>query len=190
MNEQSTTNQFKLFIPSEISSDLNLNLSEMRVLAIIKALDKEKNCFATNSYIAECLALSVRQVSRVIGSLEKKGYIEIENKNSFKRKIKMIKAQNQELQQPIEVQATSPKKEEKVVPFSSGKTSTYKAHAKKVTKFNNIYAHDRDYETILQLENLKVALSVGQINEEQYKELANPLLDKMGMGHLANQTTG
>ena len=189
MNEQSTTNQFKLFIPSEISSDSNLNLSEMRVLATIKALDNEKNCFATNSYIAECLDLSVRQVSRVIGSLEKKGYIEIENKNSFKRKIKVAAVQEKE-QQPVEENDSTPQSEEKVVPFNTTKSNTYKPQTKKVTKFNNIYSHDRDYDTLMQLENLKTILKIGQINEEQYKELANPLLNKMGMGYLVDEITG
>ena len=89
MNEQSTLNQFTLYIPIEISSDSNLNLSEMRVLATIKALDKDKKCFATNSYMAECFGISTRHVSRVISSLEKKGYILVENKNSFKRTIKV-----------------------------------------------------------------------------------------------------
>ena len=190
MNEQNTTNQFTLYIPSEISSDSNLNLSEMRVLATIKALDKDKSCFATNSYIAECLSLSVRQVSRVIGSLEKKGYIEVENKNSFRRKIKMAKAQEKESQQPVEVQVTSTTREEKVVPFNNGKPSTYKAKSKQITKFNNIYSHNWDYEVLQQLEGLKVALSIGQINQEQYEELVSPLLNKMGMDGLANQTTG
>lgn len=189
MNEQSTTNQFTLYIPSEISSDSNLNLSEMRVLATIKALDNEKNCFATNSYIAECLALSVRQVSRVIGSLEKKGYIEIENKNSFKRKIKVAAVQEKE-QQIVETNDSTPQSEEKVVPFNTTKPNTYKPQTKKVTKFNNIYSHDRDYDTLMQLENLKTILKIGQINEKQYKELANPLLNKMGMGYLVDEITG
>ena len=103
---QGTTNQFKLYIPSEISSDSNLNLSEMRVLATIKALDNEKNCYASNSYLAECVQLSARQVTRVIKSLEDKGYISIENGKSFKRKIKVKEVVKEVVETVQEVKET------------------------------------------------------------------------------------
>ena len=139
MNEQSTNNQFKLYTPSEISSDPNLNLSEMRVLATIKALDKDKSCFATNSYIAECLNISSRHVSRLISSLEKKGHILVENKNSFKRKIKVqVEQQAQQTQQVAQI--------EKVVPLKQ------KAKPNKIEKYNAMDSPDWDFEEIEKLE--------------------------------------
>lgn len=140
MNEQSTANQFTLYIPSEISSDPNLNLSEMRVLATIKALDKDKSCFATNSYMAECLNISTRQVSRIISSLEKKGYILVENKNSFKRKIKVqVEQQVQQAQQEV-----TPV--EKVVPLKK------KSKTSKIEKYNAMDSRDWDFDEIEDLE--------------------------------------
>lgn len=142
MNEQSTNNQFTLYIPSEISSDPNLNLSEMRVLATIKALDKDKSCFATNSYMAECLNISTRQVSRIISSLEKKGYILVENKNSFKRKIKVqVEQQVQQAQQEV-----APV--EKVVPLKQ----KAKPKPNKIEKFIAMDSRNWDFDKIEDLE--------------------------------------
>ena len=71
----------------------------------------------------------------------------------FKRKIKVVAVQEKE-QQIVETNDPTPQSEEKVVPFNTTKPNTYKSQTKKVTKFNNIYTHGRDYETILQLENM------------------------------------
>ena len=180
MNNQST-NQFKLYIPSEISSDSNLNLSEMKILSTIKALDNENNCYASNSYLAECTGLSVRQVSRVIKSLEAKGCIEIENGKSFRRKIKMAKAVEQEQtkaegqEQPQVTDPAEPKEETKVV--SINKPSTYKSKvSNKVQKFNAMYSHEWDFDVIDRLERLKISLKLGEISQDEYMELASPLL--------------
>ncbi len=176
MDSQST-NQFKLYIPSEISSDSNLNLSEMRILATIKALDNEHNCYANNSYLSECTGLSIRQVSRVIKSLETKGYIEIENGKSFKRKIKIAETTKQE--QFKDTNPTKPKEEHKVVVIN--KPSTYKAKVStKVQKFNVMYSHKWDFDSIERLENLKISLDLGQISKDEYKILSEPLLRGMG----------
>lgn len=162
MNEQSTNNQFKLYIPSEISSDPNLNLSEMRVLATIKALDKDKSCFATNSYMAECLNISTRQVSRIISSLQKKGYILVENKNSFKRKIKM--QMNQQVQQVQLEEIPS----DKVVPLKQKTKQT------KIEKFNAMYTHDWDFEKIELLERKYVDKMIKNMTlSDRGRELIN-----------------
>lgn len=162
MNEQSATNQFTLYIPSEISSDSNLNLSEMRVLATIKALDKDKSCFATNSYMAECLNISTRQISRIISSLEKKGYILVENKNSFKRKIKVqVVQQVQEDQQEIALT-------EKVVSLKQ------KSKTSKIEKFNAMYTHDWDFDEIEQLERNYINDKLNNMTlSERGRELIN-----------------
>lgn len=180
MDNQST-NQFKLYIPSEISSDSKLNLSEMKILSSIKALDNQNNCYASNSYLAECTGLSVRQVSRVIKSLETKGYIEIENGKSFRRKIKMAKAADQEQtkvveqEQPKATGSAEPKEETKVVPIN--KASTYKPKvSRKVQEFNAMYSHEWDFDVIDRLERLKISLKLGEISQDEYMELASPLL--------------
>ena len=184
MNNQS--NQFKLYIPSEISSDSNLNLSEMRILATIKALDNEYNCYASNSYLSECTGLSIRQVSRIITSLVKKCYILVENAKSFKRKIKVAK--DKVVQTAVEVkdkvQAKVQSKKESSKPAQlKQKINNYQAGkvSNKVQKFNTMYSHDWDFDSIERLESLKISLDIGQISEEEYIELAEPLLRKMNM---------
>lgn len=57
-----------LWIPIEILTDTNLS-------------DKENNhCYCTNSNISELLNISTTQVSKLVNSLKKKGYINIEIK--------------------------------------------------------------------------------------------------------------
>lgn len=189
MNNQST-NQFKLYIPSEISSDSNLNLSEMKVLSTIKALDNENNCFASNSYLAECLGLSVRQVSRVISSLVKKCYILVENAKSFKRKIKLVKdkltgkkEKGAEPVAPAEEKATELAKEEIkqeiIKEVKSKKASTYKSKVSdKVKQFNSMASHDWDFDNLEKLAMLNKRRIVGEIDDDQYNSLAEPLLAK------------
>lgn len=57
-----------LWISIEILTDTNLS-------------DKENNyCYCTNSNISELLNISITQVSKLVNSLKKKGYIDIEIK--------------------------------------------------------------------------------------------------------------
>lgn len=187
MNNQST-NQFKLYIPSEISSDSNLNLSEMKVLSTIKALDNENNCFASNSYLAECLGLSVRQVSRVISSLVKKCYILVENAKSFKRKIKLVKdkltGKKEKVAEPVAPvkQDTELAKEEikQVIAqeVKPKKASTYKSKVSdKVKQFNSMASHDWDFDNLEKLAMLNKQRIVGAIDDNQYNSLVEPLLN-------------
>lgn len=188
MNNQST-NQFKIYIPSEISSDSNLNLSEMKVLSTIKALDNENNCFASNSYLAECLGLSVRQVSRVISSLVKKCYILVENAKSFKRKIKLVKdkltGKKEKVAEPVAPvkQDTELAKEEikQVIAqeVKSKKASTYISKVSdKVKKYNSMASHDWNLDDLESLAMINRKRLVGAIDNEQYNSLAEPLLAK------------
>lgn len=180
MDNQSTK-QFKFYIPSEISSDSNLNLSEMRILATIKALDNEHNCYASNSYLSECTGLSIRQVSRIITSLVKKCYILVENAKSFKRKIKVaIKDKMVEVKAKAQAKVQSKKESSKPAQLKQ-KINDYKAGkvSDKVKKFNTMYSHDWDFDSIERLESLKISLDIGQISEEEYIELAEPLLSKI-----------
>lgn len=185
---QGTTNQFKLYIPSEISCDSNLNLSEMRVLATIKALDNEKSCYAGNSYLAECVQLSERQVSRVIKALEVKGYIHIENGKSFRRKIKVlvkavveeVVAAVEEVKETVKEVAGSVAKKvdelDKIFIKPAQPTSSYRP---KASKFNSGYSHGFNFNALEQLETLKLMLTLGQLSQSEYDELAEPLLNQL-----------
>lgn len=167
------------WIPSDICNDTNLNPSEKRVLATIQALDNDNNCYSSNSYLAECTYLSARQVSRVLQSLEKKGYIEIENGKSFKRKIKIAKVQEQAPVKVEEVPLQEPAKEEKkVVPFSGHKNNTYKPKAKK-DKFHSGYSHGFNYTQLEQLETQYIANQLDEMHHDNLSDRAKELLSKV-----------
>ena len=164
--------QFTLYIPSEISSDTNLNLSEMRVLATIKALDNKSNCYAHNQYFADCLNISVRQVSRIIQQLAAKGYIVIEHAKSFRRKIKLVVKQVKE----VVKQTISKAKQLKQVVASKAEVKPYVSA--KVAKFNSLGTNERDwdFDAIEQLEQFKIMLDLGQITLDEYKAATEPLI--------------
>lgn len=70
-----------LWIPVEILTDTNLSDKERIIYSIIIFLSKENNyCYCTNSNISELLNISITQVSKLVNSLKKKGYIDIEIK--------------------------------------------------------------------------------------------------------------
>lgn len=70
-----------LWIPIEILIDTNLSDKERIIYSIIIFLSKENNyCYCTNSNISELLNISITQVSKLVNSLKKKGYIDIEIK--------------------------------------------------------------------------------------------------------------
>ena len=70
-----------LWIPIEILTDTNLSDKETHIYSIIMFLSKENNyCYCTNSNISELLNISITQVSKLVNSLKKKGYIDIEIK--------------------------------------------------------------------------------------------------------------
>lgn len=147
--------QFQIFIPSEISSDSNLNLSEMKVLSMIKALDNQFHCYATNSYFAECLNIHEKHVSRIIKSLAGKGYIEIDNGKSFRRKIKYIgkvetnqeKQTNVEKQEKVVILEDHAQKSQKTAKQDTGYIS------KKAKEFSSMDNHnDWDFDNIEELE--------------------------------------
>lgn len=71
--------EFKgVWIPYEILTDIKLNDKEKFVYSMILYLSKEKECIMSNSYISELLNITKIQSSRIINSLKKKGYIEID----------------------------------------------------------------------------------------------------------------
>lgn len=70
-----------LWIPIEILTDTNLSDKEKHIYSIIMFLSKENNyCYCTNSNISELLNISITQDLKLVNSLKKKGYIDIEIK--------------------------------------------------------------------------------------------------------------
>lgn len=71
--------EFKgVWIPYEILTDIKLNDKEKFVYSMILYLSKEKECIMSNSYISNLLNICNVQASRIINSLKKKGYINIQ----------------------------------------------------------------------------------------------------------------
>ena len=82
-----------LWIPIEILTDTNLSDKEKHIYSIVMFLSKENNyCYCTNSNISELLNISITQVSKLVNSLKKKGYIDIDIK--YKDNSKEIESRN------------------------------------------------------------------------------------------------
>ena len=71
--------EFKgIWIPYEVLVDKNLNDKEKTIFSMILSLSKENDCIMSNSYISKLLNICNVQASRIINSLKKKGYINIQ----------------------------------------------------------------------------------------------------------------
>lgn len=70
-----------LWMPADILINGKLTDKEKIILSMIIYLSKENGyCFATNNYFADILNVTVVSISRIINSLKKKKYIEINMK--------------------------------------------------------------------------------------------------------------
>ena len=79
---------FYAVIPADVRYDEDLSSTAKLLYAEISALANSKGyCFATNAYFAQLYKLTTRNVANIISQLAKKGYIEVVNGNSKKRKI-------------------------------------------------------------------------------------------------------
>ncbi|MDB1690071.1 helix-turn-helix domain-containing protein [Enterococcus casseliflavus] len=67
-----------IWIPKEVWLDENLSWIEKFLLVEIDSLDNEKGCWANNEYFAKFFGVSKDRISRLISSLNKKGYITVE----------------------------------------------------------------------------------------------------------------
>ena len=65
-------------MPYEVVMDKELSDKGKMVYSIILALSKNNDCIISNSYISELLNITKTQVSRIINTLKKDGYIEVE----------------------------------------------------------------------------------------------------------------
>ena len=89
--QDTTTNTLEgVWIDIEILKDQNLSLQEKFVLAIIKALDKGKGCYASNRYFADLLNVTSKRASDIIRSLITKEYVVSEIENFYKRTLRIV----------------------------------------------------------------------------------------------------
>lgn len=66
-----------VWIPYEIFTDRNLSDKEKFIYSMIISLSRENECTMSNAYIGNLLNICNVQVSRIINSLKKKGYIKV-----------------------------------------------------------------------------------------------------------------
>ncbi len=98
-----------LWISEDILNNNELSLQEKLFLAQIQALDNEAGCFASNSYFARLFDLSISRVSRIIKSLQTKGFISVDliikdgTKQIEKRIIRCISKIKESISIPKEV---------------------------------------------------------------------------------------
>lgn len=89
---QNTSTQLEgLWIDINILKDSNLTLQEKFTLTVIKALDKNNGCFASNKYFAEILQVTPKRASDIIQSLITKNYIISTLEDNYKRTIRVVK---------------------------------------------------------------------------------------------------
>lgn len=70
--------EFKgIWLPNEVIKNTNLNDKEKMVYSMILSLSKKQECTITNSYISKIFKITTIQVSRIINSLKRKGFIKI-----------------------------------------------------------------------------------------------------------------
>ena len=90
--QNTTSNTMEgLWIDLDILTDSNLSLQEKFTLAIIRALDKDNGCFASNKYFAQLLQVTSKRASDIIQSLITKNYITSTIEDYYKRTIHVVK---------------------------------------------------------------------------------------------------
>lgn len=99
MQNTTQNNLEGLWIDINILKDSNLSLQEKFTLAIIKALDKNNGCFASNKYFAEILQVTPKRASDIIQSLITKNYITSIIEDRYKRTLHIAIPQQEEQQE-------------------------------------------------------------------------------------------
>jgi len=70
--------EFKgIWLPNEVIKNTNINDKEKMIYSMILSLSKNQECIVTNSYISKIFNITTIQVSRVINSLKRKGFIKV-----------------------------------------------------------------------------------------------------------------
>ena len=116
--QDATSNTLEgIWIDIEILRDQNLSIQEKFVLAIIKALDKGKGCYASNRYFADLLNVTSKRASDIIRSLITKKYVVSEIENFYKRTLRIVvpTEQIEETQEEQTEQPQEPVKQKRII---------------------------------------------------------------------------
>lgn len=87
-----------VWIPKEVLTNTKLNDKEKLIYSMIISLSKNNECTMSNAYIGNLLNICNVQVSRIVNSLKKKGYIKtqmIYKENSKQIALRKIRPINQ-----------------------------------------------------------------------------------------------
>lgn len=161
--EQATNKLEGIWIEINILKNEELTLQEKVLLAMIKALDNEKGCFASNKYFAELLGVSVRRVQEILSSLGEKEYITVEIKGYNTRTIRINNKEEKQvesLENNIELSC-----ENMVFTLKNNEKKNYRSVAK-VSKFNSICTHNRDFDELERLEQQYILKQVAKLERE------------------------
>jgi len=90
MEQKDKKNAKGIWLPIEIYLDNNLNWTERILLIEINSLDKDKGCFASNSYFAQLLNTSETTISISISKLKRLGYIILDSFDGRARTLKTV----------------------------------------------------------------------------------------------------
>lgn len=70
-----------VWVSSDLLEDKELTLKEKTFLAGLKYLYTGRECTATNAEMSEFFNLSEKSISKIISSLDKKGYLIVSSEN-------------------------------------------------------------------------------------------------------------
>ena len=139
--QDTTTNTLEgVWIDIEILKDENLSLQEKFVLAIIKALDKGKGCYASNRYFADLLNVTAKRASDIIRSLITKEYVVSEIENFYKRTLRIAVSSEsveeiQEEQVEQSKETTKPSKQKRIIINGTDFTDWSRESIERVIKY-------------------------------------------------------
>lgn len=126
-----------IWIDIEILRDQNLSIQEKFVLAIIKALDKGKGCYASNRYFADLLNVTSKRASDIIRSLITKQYVVSEIENFYKRTLRIAVSSElaEEIQEEQVEQDQEPVKQKRIIINGTDFTDWSRESIERVIKY-------------------------------------------------------
>lgn len=141
-----------VWIPKEVWNDDSLTWMEKLFLVEIDSLDKDRGCFASNSYFSVFFNLSNGRCSQIINSLIEKKYI----KCSYKKEGKQIKERvlnilNRGIKYSKEGYLENAKDNNTVINNTVIKEKIYKKESKhKHGEYNNVLLTSKEYNKLIE----------------------------------------
>lgn len=140
--QDTTSNTLEgIWIDIEILKDQNLSIQEKFMLAMIKALDKGKGCYASNRYFADLLNVTSKRASDIIRSLITKEYVVSEIENFYKRTLRIVipTEQVEETQEEQTEQPQEPVKQKRIIIDGRDFTDWSRESIERVMKYVPIF---------------------------------------------------